>query len=362
MKFVIFGLSISSSWGNGHATLWRGLCAALAKLGHSVTFFERNTPYYQSTRDLFSLTRGSLILYENWEETAAIARRELSDADVGMVTSYCPDAIEATQLVLDSPVDLRCFYDLDTPITLIALERGERVPYIGERGLKDFDLTLSYAGGPALDKLQVLLGARAVAPLYGSVDSSVHHPVAKNAGYQADLSYLGTFAPDRQQRLEHLFVEPSRQLPERRFLIGGSMYDDRFPWQPNIHLLNHVPATDHPAFYCSALLNLSVSRQAMFENGYCPSGRLFEAAACGAPILTDDWPGLHSFFEPDSEILVAADTAGVVSALDRSPDDLARIASNARARTMEQHTAEVRARELETIMSTFRQTTAAGVQ
>jgi spore maturation protein CgeB len=140
------------------------------------------------------------------------------------------------------------------------------------------------------------------------------------------------------------------------------MYDDRFPWRPNIHLVRHLPPADHPAFYCSSSLTVSISRQAMFENGYCPSGRLFEAAACGVPILSDNWPGLSLFFEPESEILVAEDTASALAALDGSPGDLANVARRARDRVMEQHTSAHRVQELEAIMDTVRQRAPAGAE
>src|SRR5947209_3325429 len=209
MKLVIFGLAVSSSWGNGHATLWRGLIRALGQRGHSVVFFERDVPYYAQHRDLDELPGGRLCLYPDWLTVLAAARRELQDADVGIVTSYCPDAIAATQLLLDSRVFLRVFYDLDTPVTLQHLIQGEPVPYLGPRGLRDFDLVLSYTGGEALTALRNLLGARRAAPLYGSVDPLVHQPAAPDPRLRADLSYLGTYADDRQAALERLFIEPA---------------------------------------------------------------------------------------------------------------------------------------------------------
>jgi spore maturation protein CgeB len=347
MKIVIFGLSVSSSWGNGHATLWRGLCASLARRGHRTVFFERDTPYYAAARDLAVLPGGELILYSDWELVEKDARKHLTGAEVGIVTSYCPDALAASRLLNECKTEVRCFYDLDTPITLDRLERGLPVSYIGDRGLQDFDLTLSYAGGDALERLQKQLGARTVAPLYGSVDTSTHFPVNASEAYRSDVSYLGTWAADRQQRLEELFVEPAKQLANCKFLIGGSMYNADFPWQPNIYLKNHVPPTDHPSFYCSAKLNLNVTRQAMADNGWCPSGRLFEATACGCATLTDPWPGLEQFFEPESEILVAANRDATVDALSRPIEDLHRLGKTAREKTMEFHTADVRARELE---------------
>ncbi len=354
MKIVIFGLSVSSSWGNGHATLWRGLIKALGRMGHHVAFFERDVPYYADERDLYQLSGGKLILYPSWPEVLETARRQLSDADVAMVTSYCPDAVAATELALQSRTPLRVFYDLDSPVTLARLEAGERVDYIGPRGLLDYDLVLSYAGGRALDRLRDRLGARQAAPLYGSVDPEIHHPVARVNDYGGRLGYLGTYAADRQAALETLFVEPARRRPAYPFVLAGAMYDGRFPWQPNISYVRHLPPRDHPAFYCSSNLTLNVTRRAMAEIGYCPSGRLFEAAACGTAVLSDAWEGLDQFFEPGREILLAGTTEEALDALDRPPEELARIARAARERTLAQHTAEVRAAELISLLETAR--------
>ncbi len=348
MKLVVFGLSISSSWGNGHATLWRGLCRALGARGHRVVFFERDVPYYASHRDLAEMPgAGRLMLYPTWEAARGAARAETADADVAIVTSYCPDGVDATALVLDSAAKARVFYDLDTPITLERLRRGEQVPYLPSGGLGDFDLVLSYTGGAALDALTAQLGAKRVTPLYGSVDPSVHHPVRPRPQYAADLSYLGTYAEDRQQALAMLFVEPARRRPDRRFVIGGAQYPQEFPWAPNIWFVRHLPPAEHPAFYSSSRVTLNVTRAAMAEMGFCPSGRLFEAAACGAPVLSDSWAGLEQFFIPGEEILVAASADEATAALDLSDEELARIGRAARERALACHTAERRAEELE---------------
>lgn len=351
MKLVIFGLTISSSWGNGHATLWRGLCNALNRRGHRFAFFERDVPYYAAHRDLAELTGGELCLYADWTDAIPAAKRQLSDADVAIVTSYCPDGIAASEIVLQSAVPVRAFYDLDTPVTLARLQAGEAIGYIGPRGLRDFDLVLSYTGGAALRALRERLGARHVAPLYGSVDPDVHRPVAPIATYRADLSYLGTYAPDRQEALATLLIAPAERLSDRRFVIGGAAYPSAFPWAPNIYFVRHLPPAEHAAFFSSSRLTLNVTRAAMARMGYCPSGRLFEAAACGAPILTDDWEGLQTFFEPGREVLVAATTDDSVAAIGRSDDDLRRLARRARERTLDQHTAERRVEDLEAILA-----------
>jgi spore maturation protein CgeB len=351
MKLIIFGLTVSSSWGNGHATLWRGLCRALVERGHEVIFFERDVPYYAGHRDLHKLPGGALVLYRQWEDAREQAERNLEDADVALVTSYCPDGLAATELVLASPARLHLFYDLDTPVTLNHLRKGNPVAYIGERGLCDFDLVLSYTGGAALEQLKTQLGARRVAPLYGSVDPENHRPVAPVAEFKADLSYLGTYAEDRQDALERLFIEPARQLSDQKFLIGGSLYPDVFPWTENIFFASHVAPTEHPAFYCSSRLTLNVTRGAMAEMGYCPSGRLFEAAACGTPILSDWWEGMDQFFIPGEEILIAHTTQEAIEALQLSTSELAQISAAARRRALAEHTAEHRAVELETFVN-----------
>jgi spore maturation protein CgeB len=350
MKLVVFGLAVSSSWGNGHATLWRGLCRALAARGHFVVFFERDVPYYASHRDVWELPGGSLVLYPSWPDVRDIAVREINSADAAIVTSFCPDAAEAERLVLDSRVARRVFYDLDTPVTLDRLARGEAVPYIGPRGLIDYDLVLSYTGGASLDALRERLGAHVAVPLYGSVDPEAHQPTSSIDMFRADLSYLGTYAADRQATLERLFHGPAWRLPERRFVLGGSQYPVDFPWSPNIFYMRHVAPYLHAAFYCSSRVTLNVTRAAMAATGYCPSGRLFEAAACGVPVLSDAWPGLEQFFEPDREILVAETTEDVVASLERSDAELQDVARCARERTLTEHTADRRAEELETLL------------
>ena len=347
VKLVVFGLSISSSWGNGHATLWRGLCRALAARGHRVVFFERDVPYYAAHRDITELPGGGLCLYTDWHDVLPRVSSELADADVGMVTSYCPDGVAATEAVLSSRVWRRTFYDLDTPVTLDRLRAGESVPYLGPRGLRDFDLVLSYTGGRALDELRERLGARHVAPLYGSVDPAVHGPAQPVERYRADLSYLGTYAEDRQAALDRLLVEAARRVPHKRFLIGGALYPQLFPWAENIFLVRHLPPAEHAAFYSSSRVTLNVTRRAMAEMGYCPSGRLFEAAACGVPILSDDWDGLDRFYRPGEEILIARGTEDTLQVIDLPDAVLASVAQAARQRTLEEHTADRRARELE---------------
>ncbi|MEI9408910.1 glycosyltransferase family protein [Mesorhizobium salmacidum] len=351
MRMVIFGLTVTSSWGNGHATLWRGLIRALARLGWSITFFERDTPYYAGARDLDQLDGGNVVIYPDWEDIRRVAERAMKQADVVVVTSYCPDAVEASRLAQQASRGLRVFYDLDTPVTLARVEHGERPPYFGPEGLADYDLVLSYTGGSALEALKTVLGARQVMPLYGHVDPDRHRPAEKRAEFAGDLSYLGTYAADRQAGVEKLLVRPAMRLPDQRFIIGGAQYPQEFPWSDNIFFVRHLPPADHPAFFSSSRLTLNVTREAMAQKGWCPSGRLFEAAACGAAIITDAWPGLADFFEPGREVLLAHDTDDVVAALQLPEHELDGIRRRARERVLSEHTSARRAAELDRMLA-----------
>ena len=347
MKLVVFGLTVSSSWGNGHATLWRGLITALGRAGHEVTFFERDVPYYAQNRDLTELgSRARLVLYPDWDSVAREAERCADEADAALVTSFCPDALEAARLVQGSRARVRCFYDLDTPVTLDRLAAGEGVSYVGPDGLAGYDLVLSYTGGAALTALRTRLGAERAEALYGWADPDFYRSIPPQARYRADLSYLGTYAADRQAALETMFLAAARARPEARFVIGGAQYPANFPWTPNIWFVRHLPPAEHPAFFSSSRLTLNITRAAMARMGFCPSGRLFEAAACGTPILSDTWEGLDAFFEPGREILTASDTQGALAALDQSAESLAVLAARARDRVLGEHTAAHRANTL----------------
>ncbi|HZR65959.1 MAG TPA: glycosyltransferase [Terriglobales bacterium] len=345
MKLVVFGLTISSSWGNGHATLWRGLCNALAQQGHSVTFFEKDVSYYANHRDLTWPENYQLVLYPSWDAVASIATSAVSNSDAALVTSYCPDAIAASELILSWPA-IKVFYDLDTAVTIENYRKHGFVNYVPDYGLKDFDLVLSYVGGRALGELCQLFGARRVEPLYGSVDPGFHRAVPPLEHYHSDLSYLGTYAADRQEVLDRLFLEPARRLPKRKFMLGGAQYPDDFPWNVNVWFVEHVPPPEHPAFYSSSKATLNVTRGSMARFGYCPSGRLFEAAACETPVVSDSWEGLADFFTPGEEILVASSPEDVVSAIRRDSEELRRIGKAAHDRAMDSHTAAHRSQQL----------------
>lgn len=353
MKISIFGLSISSSWGNGHATIWRGLVRELIARNHQVTFFERDVNYYADNRDFFGMDGLSLILYRSWNEIEIIAASVLNTADVAVVTSYCPDAIVASDLIFSREVPMAIFYDLDTPVTLKKLEAGESIGYIGKRGLKDFDLVLSFTGGGSLNKLREKLGAQTVIPLYGCVDPDVHKTVNACDMYRSALSYLGTFASDRQKTLESLFIQSAKKTPHNQFIIAGAQYPQTITWEDNIKFIPHITPNQHSEFYCSSKFTLNITRKAMAEMGFCPSGRLFEAGACGVPVISDNWAGIEKFYEPGIELIIANNCEDVIKALNMGEDARMKIASAFQNRTLNEHTSKQRVNELEKIIREF---------
>jgi spore maturation protein CgeB len=363
VRLVVFGLTISSSWGNGHATLWRGLVRALTAMGHEIRFFERDVPYYAQARDLHRLWDGAeLILYSSWEDVRDRARAEIAKADAAIVTSYCVDGAAASRLILDRAPGAKIFYDLDTPVTLARLAAGEAVSYLPPEGLGGFDLVLSYTGGEALRRLRSDLGARRVAPLYGHVDPARHRPAAPVDAFRADLSYIGTYAADRQAGVEQLFVRPAGAQPDLRFLLAGSCYPADLRWPDNVAVIEHLPPADHPAFFSSSRLTLNVTRADMAALGFCPSGRLFEAAACGCPLVTDLWTGLDLFFAPGDELIAAESSADVLAALQLSDAELARIARAARERVLGEHSSAHRALTLIELLEEEDEEEAAGLE
>ena len=344
MKIAIFGLTLSSSWGNGHATPYRAIIRALHRCGHQVTFYEKDVEYYALRRDFQQYPYGKLVLYHSWDEIRESAMRDAAASDAVIVGSYCPEGARIGDDVLNLAVPLRVFYDLDTPVTIDRLATGP-VEYLRPDQMPEWDLYLSFTGGRILDELRQRWRVRRPEPLFGCVDPDVHARVAARDDFRSLLSYMGTYAADRQEKLDRFFLEPARRLPNETFLLAGSLYPKHWNWGANVRVHEHVAPSQHAALYSSSRLTLNVTRDAMARFGYCPSGRFFEAAACGTPLLTDDWEGLHSFFSAD-ELFVARSSDDAVHAISSSDEELRRRAGRARQRTLDEHTGDCRAAQL----------------
>jgi spore maturation protein CgeB len=336
MKIVMLGLSVTSSWGNGHATNFRGLVAALRARGHEVLFLERDRPWYAAARD-FSAPWAQL--YAGVDE---LARREddVRQADLVLIGSYVPDGVEVAEWVLAQAEGVTAFWDIDTPVTHAKLAQGD-YEYLSPALVPRFDLYLSFTGGPLLNEL----GARRPAPFHCIADPSLYRPLAVPARWE--LGYLGTYSDDRQPKVESLLLEPARARGDLRFAVAGPQYPETVAWPSNVERFQSLPPAEHPGFYAGQRLTLNVTRAEMVRAGWSPSVRLFEAAACATPVVSDWWEGLDAFFEPGHEILIAEDGEDVLRHLALDDRSRASIGRRARRRVLESHTAAHRARELE---------------
>jgi spore maturation protein CgeB len=345
VKLVVLGLSLSSSWGNGHATTYRALLGAFAGRGHDILFLERDVPWYASERDLPDPDFCRLAFYEDLAGLEAW-REEIAGADAVIVGSYVPDGVAVGEYVQRTAKGVVAFYDIDTPVTLAKLARGD-FEYLSPDVIPGYDIYLSFTGGPTLREIETRYGSPAARPLYCSVDAQRYRPL--DTPRRWDLSYLGTYSDDRQPTLERLLIEPASRAPHLRFVVAGPQYPDGIDWPENVERIAHVPPADHPAFYAASRYTLNVTRGDMIKAGWSPSVRLFEAGACATPIISDVWEGLDEVFTPEREIWLARTPEDVLAILS-DPDDLRRdaMATASCARVLDEHTADHRAAELET--------------
>jgi len=354
LRIVILGLTITSSWGNGHATTYRGLVRGLERRGHQVLFLERDKRWYADHRDMPAPPWGETRLYAGLDELAGRWSAAIAAADLVIVGSYVPDGIAVGALVQRLAGGTAAFYDIDTPVTLAALQ-AETCDYLTPELLRGFDLYLSFTGGPTLQYLEATLGARMARALYCSADPEVYHPdPAVRPGL--DLGYLGTYSPDRQPTVDAMLCQPARAWPDGRFGVAGPLYPADLSWPANVERVEHLAPDRHRAFYAGQRFTLNVTRADMIQRGYSPSVRLFEAACCGVPIISDWWAGLDAFFTPNEEILIARDADDVLLVLRSMPEGRRRaIAEAARARVLGAHTGDHRAAELEAYVAEAKQ-------
>lgn len=343
LQIVVFGLSITSSWGNGHATTYRALLKALAARGHRVLFLERDVPWYANNRDLPNPPYCKTILYASLDDVKASFEAEVAESDLVLIGSYVPEGAALATWAIDVARGVTAFYDIDTPVTLAKLARHEN-EYLSADLIPRFDLYLSFTGGPMLDHLESQWGAQRAKPLFCCVDSDLYFPEARPIDY--DLGYLGTYSIDRQPTLDRLLIEPARR-EHGRFCVAGPQYPREIDWPTNVERIEHLPPVEHRAFYNRQRFTLNVTRGDMIRTGFSPSVRLFEAAACGVPVISDSWPGIETFFEPDHAILLARTPDDIIHYLKMSDVDRCAIGTAARMHVLAHHTSVHRALELE---------------
>lgn len=345
MRVVILGLSITSSWGNGHATNYRALVSELARRGHEVLFCERDVPWYAAHRDLPELSAGELCLYGELDELQRQAAESVAGADLVIQGSYVPDGAAVADWMLDTAGGMTAFYDIDTPITLEMLDGGEHT-YLTPEQVTRFDTYLSFTGGPTLERLRSEFGARRPLWFPCLVDPRVYRP--RDVAPRHLLGYLGTHSDDRLPGVQSLLLEPAQRRPRSRFVLAGSGYPPELSWPKNVERIEHLAPPDLPGFYADQRFTLNITRERMRDAGFSPSVRLFEAAACGTPIISDRWSGLEQVLVPGEEILVADDTGEMLEILETVDEERRRdIADRARRRVLAEHTAARRVEQLE---------------
>lgn len=344
MKITFIGLTISSSWGNGHATTYRGLVSALANLGHEVHFLEHDKPWYSKNRDFSQSDSYHLQFYKSIPDLKNKYAEVVRTADMVIVGSYVPEGVKVCKWVLQIAEGLKAFYDIDTPVTLELLDQNNDT-YLEKALIPHFDLYLSFSGGEVLDVLEQKYGAQKARALYCSVDPDIYYPMVLEK--QWSLGYLGTYSDDRQPSLQSLLIEPAKHLAHERFVVAGPSYPDTVQWPENVTRIDHLPPHLHCKFYNRQRITLNITRQAMVKLGYSPSVRLFEAAACGVPLVSDYWKGLTDLFEEGKEILIAKNAKEMKIILTETSDEqLIAIGNAARKKVLNSHTAAKRAIEL----------------
>jgi spore maturation protein CgeB len=344
LSIVILGLSITSSWGNGHATTYRGLVRELHAAGHDVLFLERDQPWYAGNRDLANPPFGSTALYGSLEELQDRFADAVRTADLVIVGSFVPQGVAVGEWVQREARGATAFYDIDTPVTLAKLARGDH-EYLRPDQIAGYDLYLSFTGGPTLRRLEQEFGSPCARVLYCSVDPQLYFPEPQRPTW--DLGYMGTYSDDRQPGVDRLLLQPAREWPQGRFVVAGPLYPPGIAWPANVQYQAHLPPAEHRAFYNRQRFTLNITRADMVRAGWSPSVRLFEAAACGTPIVSDRWAGLETLFVPGREIVLADSAADVLKVLrDMAEDERLAMAERARRRILAEHTAAHRAAQL----------------
>lgn len=353
MNIAFFGSSLVSAYWNGAATYYRGMVKALHARGHSVTFYEPDAYGRQQHRDIPDPDWAKVVVYGcEGEDHVRACLQEARTADLIVKASGVgafDELLEEEVLNLKSSSNLVIFWDVDAPATLDRVQKDTADPF--NQWIPRYDLILTYGGGVPVIEAYKALGARECIPIYNALDPDTHHPVPPKEEFQSDLNFLGNRLPDREARVEEFFLHTAEQLPDKKFIIGGSGWGDK-SMPANVKNAGHVFTADHNAFNCSPLAVLNISRESMARYGFSPATRVFEAAGAGACTITDYWTGIEQFFEPETEILVARNGDEVVEIMrDLTPERAKEIGDAALKRVLKEHTYNHRAEQLEAVLN-----------
>ena len=349
-KIAFYGSSLLSAYWNGAATYYRGLLRALAARGYVITFYEPDIYDRQKNRDIDPPAWARVVIYDGTISSLRAAAAEAVEADIVVKASgvgFEDDLLLDAVLDAARPDALRVFWDVDAPATLAEMQAAPDHPL--RQALHSLDLVLTYGGGDPVVAAYRELGACHCAPIYNALDPDTHHPVTPEPRFASDLAFLGNRLPDRDARVREFLLAPARQLPERKFLIGGSGWDG-VEMPANMRRLGHVSTREHNALNATPRMVLNIARDSMARNGFSPATRVFEAAGAGACLITDAWEGIELFLTPGEEVLVArdgVDVAEFVSSL--TVGEAERIGANALRRVRAEHTYAHRAEQADAL-------------
>ncbi|MGK4002422.1 glycosyltransferase [Sorangium sp. So ce1036] len=354
LDIAFFGSSLVSAYWNGAATYYRGVIRALAARGHRVTFHEPDAYDRQKHRDIDDPPWARVVVYSGTDaaEPRRLVEQAARTADVVVKASgvgVFDELLEAEVAALDRPGLTTVFWDVDAPATLERVRASPKDPFRAQ--IPRYDLVFTYGGGDPVVRGYEALGARRCAPIYNALDPETHFEVAPDPRFDCDLALLANRLPDRERRVEEFFLRPAAALPERRFLLGGSGWQDR-ALPPNVRCVGHVYTADHNALNASARAVLNVARDSMASVGFSPATRVFEAAGAAACLITDAWEGIELFLEPGTEVLVARsgdEVAELLGAL--TPARARAIGQAAKRRVLAEHTYAERARQVEALLA-----------
>jgi spore maturation protein CgeB len=345
LKIVILGLSITSSRGNDHGAIYRGLIRELAARGHDVLFLERAAEQSAPNGDVPSPTCGRMEFYGDVKDLKQRFGSEIRGVDFVMVGSCVQEGIAIGEWVTRVAKGATAFYDIDAPATMANLIRGE-VDYISSTLIPRYEIYLSFTGGSLLRYIEKHYGSPMARPLYASVDATLYFPEQRDMKW--DLGYMGNYSDDRQRTLDRLLLEPARRWGEGHFVVAGPQYPRSVHWPHNVRRLTHLAPEKHRSFYNSQRFTLNITRANLTASGFSPSAHIFEAAACGTPIISDFWQGIDTFFKSEEEILISHSPDETLIYLEEISElDRRRIGYRARERVLAKHTSRHRAAELE---------------
>ena len=346
MKIFVFGSSIVSSYWNGAATYYRGVYKYLARLGHEITFAEPDAYGRQEHRDAEDVSYvGSLVYRPNADVEKMLERARHADVVIKHSGMGADDELLEGRVLECSPHSVVCFWDVDAPATIARMHGDADDPM--RRAISQYDAVFTYGGGPKIRNAYLELGARTYYSIYNGLDVDTHHPVPAEAELRCDVAFVGNRLPDRERRVEYLFLKAAELAPDKQFLLGGEGWGDK-PMPGNVRWIGHVPTHKHNAINCSAAMVMNINRSSMAAYGYAPPTRVFEVAGAGACMLCDEWPGIEEFFEPGKEILVIDSAEEVVAAM-ALHDEASRkqIGEAFQARALRDHTYAQRAADAE---------------